>query len=201
MNCRDLRLLHQEICVCSLCPLWESRTLAVPGSGPSPARIMLVGEAPGREEDLQGLPFVGRAGRLLDEALRQAGLERERIFITSVIKCRPPKNRKPKKAEIERCRPYLQAQMEILHPENHLPDGKHGIAGHLGQAGRGILARPDPAGSLSCHLSSRRRPEKQKSHGPVRLRSQEGRRERRKPLDFRAIIERLNSQKRRDIIH
>lgn len=117
MNCRDLRLLHQEICVCSLCPLWESRILAVPGSGPSPARIMLVGEAPGREEDLQGLPFVGRAGRLLDEALRQAGLERERIFITSVIKCRPPKNRKPKKAEIERCRPYLQAQMEILHPK------------------------------------------------------------------------------------
>lgn len=112
----DLPLLNQKICTCQLCPLSLSRKCAVPGCGPSPAQIMLVGEAPGREEDLKGLPFVGRAGRLLDRALAQAGLERSAVFITSVIKCRPPENRKPKKAEVDLCRPYLQAQMDIVHP-------------------------------------------------------------------------------------
>lgn len=77
---------------------------------------MLIGEAPGKEEDLTGRPFVGRAGRLLDEALEQAGLERSELFITSVIKCRPPQNRKPKRAEIVLCLPYLRLQMEILCP-------------------------------------------------------------------------------------
>ncbi len=77
---------------------------------------MLVGEGPGREEDLKGLPFIGRAGRLLDKALSQAGLERSEVFITSVVKCRPPENRKPKKREIDLCHPYLQAQMDIIRP-------------------------------------------------------------------------------------
>ena len=84
---------------------------------PCPARIMLIGEAPGREEDLTGRPFVGRAGKLLDQALAQAGLQRSEVFITSIIKCRPPENRKPKQSEIKACLPYLRAQMEILLPE------------------------------------------------------------------------------------
>ena len=113
----DLRHLNQQICTCHLCPLSQGRKRAVPGSGPAPTDIMLVGEAPGKEEDLTGEPFVGRAGRLLDAALVQAGLERSKVFITSVIKCRPPQNRKPKKAEIDQCRPYLQAQIEFLHPK------------------------------------------------------------------------------------
>ena len=113
----DLRSLDQQILTCHLCSLSEGRKCAVPGSGPAPADIMLVGEAPGKEEDLTGKPFVGRAGRLLDAALVQAGLERSKVFITSVIKCRPPQNRKPKKAEIDQCRPYLQAQIDILHPK------------------------------------------------------------------------------------
>ncbi|MBN1236444.1 MAG: uracil-DNA glycosylase [Methanotrichaceae archaeon] len=117
MNQADLSRLHQQIRACQLCPLCEGRNFAVPGSGPAPAEIMLVGEAPGREEDLKGLPFIGRAGKLLDGALGQAGLERSKVFITSVIKCRPPQNRKPKKAEIDQCRPYLQAQIDILHPK------------------------------------------------------------------------------------
>jgi len=116
-NPADISHLNQQICACRLCSLSEARKQAVPGSGPSPADIMLIGEAPGREEDLTGKPFVGRAGRLLDEALVQAGLDRSKIFITSVIKCRPPENRKPKKAEIDQCRPYLQAQIDILHPK------------------------------------------------------------------------------------
>lgn len=117
MNPIDLPHLDRQICACHLCPLSLGRTQAVPGSGPAPADIMLVGEAPGKEEDLTGKPFVGRAGRLLDGALVQAGLERSKVFITSVIKCRPPQNRKPKKREIDRCRPYLQSQIEILHPK------------------------------------------------------------------------------------
>ncbi len=113
----DLSHLDRQICACCLCSLSDGRNLAVPGSGPAPADIMLVGEAPGKEEDLTGKPFVGRAGRLLDEALEKAGLERSKVFITSVIKCRPPQNRKPEKREIDRCRPYLQSQIEILHPK------------------------------------------------------------------------------------
>jgi uracil-DNA glycosylase len=112
-----LPALHEKICACRLCDLAQERTCAVPGEGPTPARIMLIGEAPGREEDLTGRPFVGRAGRLLDQALAQAGVERSEVFITSIIKCRPPKNRKPKAGEIKVCLPYLMAQIEILKPD------------------------------------------------------------------------------------
>ena len=108
MTHEDLRLLEDQISACRLCQLGENRNRAVPGSGPAPARMMLVGEAPGREEDQSGQPFVGRGGRLLDVALQQAGLNRSEIFITSVIKCRPPNNRKPMKKEMASCLPYLQ---------------------------------------------------------------------------------------------
>jgi uracil-DNA glycosylase len=107
----------------------------VPGSGPARAQIMLVGEAPGREEDLTGKPFVGRAGKLLDAALVQAGLKRANVFITSVIKCRPPQNRKPKKAEIDQCRPYLQAQIDILHPKIICLMGNTALLAILGRQG------------------------------------------------------------------
>jgi len=112
----DLDHLHEKIRVCQLCDLSLNRIKAVPGEGPCPVEIMLVGEAPGREEDLTGRPFVGRAGRLLDAALTEAGLKRFEVFITSVIKCRPPDNRKPKRYEIEACHPYLEAQMKMLGP-------------------------------------------------------------------------------------
>lgn len=112
----DLLALHSTIRSCRLCPLWENRCLAVPGEGPSPSLIMLVGEAPGAEEDQTGRPFIGRAGRLLTAAMGEAGIDRSDVFITSVIKCRPPKNRKPKKCEIEACLPYLGAQMELVKP-------------------------------------------------------------------------------------
>jgi uracil-DNA glycosylase family 4 len=139
MNPVDLSRLDQQICACHLCSLSDGRKRAVPGSGPAPADIMLVGEAPGREEDLTGKPFVGRAGRLLDEALVQAGLERSTVFITSVIKCRPPENRKPKKAEIDQCRPYLQAQIDILHPKIICLMGNTATLAILGKQGVTIL--------------------------------------------------------------
>lgn len=117
MNQNDLAALDLQIRGCHSCPLSENRNLAVPGRGPAPAKIMLVGEAPGREEDMTGKPFVGRAGRLLDAAIELAGLVRSEIYITSVIKCRPPENRKPKKKEIALCIHYLKAQMNIVRPE------------------------------------------------------------------------------------
>jgi uracil-DNA glycosylase family 4 len=112
----DLLALHSKIRTCQLCPLWENRYLAVPGEGPSSSPVMLVGEAPGAQEDQTGRPFVGRAGRLLTMAMTEAGIDRSEVFITSVIKCRPPKNRKPKKSEVEACLPYLEAQMELVKP-------------------------------------------------------------------------------------
>jgi uracil-DNA glycosylase family 4 len=112
----ELDHLHEKIRVCQLCDLSSNRIKAVPGEGPCPVEIMMVGEAPGREEDLTGKPFVGRAGRLLDVALAEAGLKRSEVFITSVIKCRPPDNRKPKRYEIEACHPYLETQMKMLGP-------------------------------------------------------------------------------------
>jgi uracil-DNA glycosylase family 4 len=109
--------LHSRILSCQLCDLASGRTRAVPGEGPCPAPIMLVGEAPGADEDKTGRPFVGRCGKLLDRSLAQAGINRSEVFITSVVKCRPQKNRKPKNAEMDACRPYLQSQIEIVRPQ------------------------------------------------------------------------------------
>jgi DNA polymerase len=106
-----------EVRVCRLCPLWERRRNAVPGEGNPSAEIMVVGEGPGEEEDLQGRPFVGRAGRLLTEALANAGLRREDVFITNVVKCRPPGNREPTPEESKICvEKYLRRQMEAVNP-------------------------------------------------------------------------------------
>jgi DNA polymerase len=135
MTQEDLRLLEDKISSCRLCPLCQGRTNAVPGSGPAPAGMILVGEAPGREEDLSGKPFVGRGGRLLDQALQQAGLDRSEIFITSVIKCRPPNNRKPMKKEMSACLPFLLAQMEIVKPKVVCLMGNTAAAAVLGQQG------------------------------------------------------------------
>ena len=139
MNPVNLSRLNQQIRACDLCSLSKGRKCAVPGSGPAPVDIMLVGEAPGREEDLTGKPFVGRAGRLLDDALAQAGLDRSKLFITSVIKCRPPENRKPKKAEVDQCRSYLQAQIDLLHPKIICLMGNTAALALIGRQGVTIL--------------------------------------------------------------
>jgi uracil-DNA glycosylase family 4 len=112
-----LRLLHEEIISCTKCPLHRTRTNAVPGEGPVDAKIMLVGEAPGAKEDELGRPFVGRSGDLLTELLNKIGLSRDEVFITSVLKSRPPNNRTPTRAEIEVCMPYLNRQFEIINPQ------------------------------------------------------------------------------------
>jgi uracil-DNA glycosylase family 4 len=102
---------------CTRCRLHESRTHAVPGEGPPTARVMVIGEAPGGQEDKEGRPFVGSAGRMLDELLRRSGIRREDCFITNIVKCRPPGNRTPRKDEVETCTShYLSEQVELINP-------------------------------------------------------------------------------------
>ena len=107
----ELVALYREASGCLRCPLHEGRTRVVFGSGNADADLMFVGEAPGQQEDLQGLPFVGRAGKLLDELIGEIGLERGDVFVANVLKCRPPGNRDPQPDEIETCRPYLHRQV------------------------------------------------------------------------------------------
>lgn len=112
-----LEVLAAQIRVCIKCPLSQSRTLAAPGDGKTSARVMLIGEAPGREEDESGHPFVGAAGRFLDQMLEGAGVTREDLFITNIVKCRPPNNRTPRVGEVETCvSNYLLEQIELINP-------------------------------------------------------------------------------------
>lgn len=108
--------LFREVRTCERCPLYETRTQAVFGAGNANADLMFVGEAPGQQEDLQGIPFVGRAGKLLDELLAENGLARDDVFIANVLKSRPPGNRDPQPDEIEACKPYLFRQVELIEP-------------------------------------------------------------------------------------
>jgi DNA polymerase len=113
-----LEELARQISVCVKCPLRESRTIAVPGDGKPSAKVMMIGEAPGREEDQSGHPFVGSAGRFLNEVLEGTGLDRNDFFITNTVKCRPPNNRVPKKLEIDTCTSnYLFEQIQLINPK------------------------------------------------------------------------------------
>jgi uracil-DNA glycosylase family 4 len=114
----ELEKLSSQIKVCTKCPLYKNRKNAVPGEGNWKSRIMIIGEAPGFNEDEQGRPFVGRAGKLLEEFLSSIGKKREDIFITNVVKCRPPNNRQPEEEEIKICTSlYLDKQIELIKPK------------------------------------------------------------------------------------
>ncbi len=112
-----LEEIAEQICSCQRCPLGETRTRAVPGAGPEDAHIMFVGEGPGRDEDLQGEPFVGKAGQVLTKLLQNIGLSREDVFITNIVKCRPPDNRDPHPDEVIACREYLDGQICLIRPK------------------------------------------------------------------------------------
>jgi DNA polymerase len=124
-----------RIRACTLCGLHATRTQAVPGTGPANAAIMIVGEAPGANEDLQGHPFVGAAGKLLDTLLAQIGLSRQDVFITNVLKCRPPMNRDPMPNEAEACLPYLRQQFALVRPKAVLILGRHALQRMLPDVG------------------------------------------------------------------
>lgn len=106
-----------EVAQCRRCPLCDGRTQTVFGVGNPAARVLIVGEAPGKNEDLQGEPFVGAAGKYLNELLALAGLERDEVYIANVLKCRPPSNRDPRPEEIQACTPYLREQTRTIDPE------------------------------------------------------------------------------------
>ena len=112
----ELVTLFNRVRACTKCPLHETRTKAVFGAGNADADLMFVGEAPGAEEDRQGLPFVGRAGQLLNQMLEEISLSRKEVFIANVLKSRPPGNRDPQPPEIEACRPYLFEQVRLIEP-------------------------------------------------------------------------------------
>ena len=123
-----LEELAKRIEQCIDCPLSKTRTKAVPGDGPSTADIMMIGEGPGFHEDRQGLPFVGPAGKFLDQLITSSGLKRKDVFITNVVKCRPPNNRDPLPGEIEACRKHLDEQIEIINPKVIVTLGRFSMA-------------------------------------------------------------------------
>jgi uracil-DNA glycosylase family 4 len=135
MTDEEARALNDDILSCTRCRLSLGRSHAVPGEGPVPARILLVGEAPGEKEDRSGRPFAGRAGAILNHLLASIGLSRNDVFITSILKCRPPKNRDPKGDEISACKPYLDRQIALLRPSIIVPMGRFSAAVIMGQFG------------------------------------------------------------------
>lgn len=119
----EMQKIKRLIDSCQKCSLWETRSHAVTGEGSCSADIMFIGEAPGYNEDKQGRPFVGRAGKVLDEMLASVDLDRNDVFIANILKCRPPNNRNPRKVEIENCTEYLDRQIEIIQPMILVPLG------------------------------------------------------------------------------
>jgi uracil-DNA glycosylase len=120
-----LSVLQKEVRACTRCPLAQTRKTVVFGEGNGRADLVFVGEAPGEEEDAQGRPFVGRAGKFLDQMIQRIGLSRKEVFICNVLKCRPPGNREPEPAEVEMCQGYLFAQLQVIRPKLICTLGRH----------------------------------------------------------------------------
>lgn len=156
-----LERIAREVSVCTKCALHESRKKAVTGEGPADAEVMFIGEGPGFHENEQGRPFVGASGKFLDQLLEQAGLTRSEVFITNVVKCRPPDNRDPQPEELLACSEYLDGQIEAINPSiivtlgrismgRYVPGAKitsvHGQMQNIG--GRFIIPMYHPAAAL-----------------------------------------------------
>lgn len=157
----ELKKVAQEVAVCTRCALHYSRKNAVPGAGPANAEIMFIGEGPGFHENEQGLPFVGAAGKFLDELLQGIGMKRTDVFIGNVVKCRPPGNRDPLPEELSACSEYLARQIQAINPKVIVTLGRYSMAHFLpnakiseihGQAarlkGRLVVAMYHPAAAL-----------------------------------------------------
>jgi uracil-DNA glycosylase family 4 len=129
-----LQQVADEVVVCPKCDLQFSRKNAVPGAGPSNAQVMLIGEAPGFYENEKGLPFVGPAGKFLDELIEKGGMKREDVFITNIVKCRPPGNRDPEQVELEACSNYLERQIAGINPLVIVTLGRYSMARYLPNA-------------------------------------------------------------------
>lgn len=137
---RLMRKIDAEVAICEKCGLWRQRVKSVPGVGNINAEAMFVGEAPGRQEDLRGLPFVGAAGKILDGFMREAEISREKVYITNIVKCKPPGNRNPSSDEISTCTGlYLNRQIQIVRPKFLVMLGRHSTAYFLSNAGIEVL--------------------------------------------------------------
>lgn len=134
--------ITSEISACEKCDLCKTRHKTVPGVGPHNARLVLIGEAPGADEDSSGIPFIGKAGQHLDKILKAAGFKRDEIFICNILKCRPPGNRNPALSEMICCTPYLQRQLRILQPK---------LIGCLGNVAIKFVIGPDAPGITRIH--------------------------------------------------
>jgi uracil-DNA glycosylase len=124
----ELTNLYKDIAVCKRCTLYKTATRPVPGEGPENAEILFIGEGPGFNEDQQGRPFVGAAGKFLEQMLASIGLKREQVYITNVVKHRPPSNREPLPVEIAACSVWLDQQLALLHPKMIVTLGRHSMA-------------------------------------------------------------------------
>lgn len=146
---RELEQVSKGVSACQRCPLFATANRAVAGEGNPNAEIMFIGEAPGKNEDLTGRPFVGAAGKLLDGMLLSIGLAREDVYITSIVKHRPPGNRDPSKIEIEACFPWLQLQIELIKPFIIVALGRHAMnvllpdIGQISAVHGQVFRRPD----------------------------------------------------------
>ena len=130
----ELKKIADAVSSCKKCDLCHSREKGVPGEGPPNAELMFIGEGPGFHENMQGRPFVGAAGELLVELLDGIGLKREQVFITNVVKCRPPGNRDPQPEELMACNPYLEKQLQIINPKVVVTLGRFSMARFIPQA-------------------------------------------------------------------
>ncbi len=161
---KELENVAQEVAQCTKCDLQYSRKNAVPGEGPSDAELLFIGEGPGFHENEQGRPFVGAAGRFLDELLTSINLKRSEVFITNVVKCRPPGNRDPQTEELAACSNYLDRQIHALNPKVIVTLGRFSMARFLPNAkissvhgqgmrirGRLVVAMYHPAAALHQH--------------------------------------------------
>ena len=153
-----LEAIAAEVRACTRCRLAQTRTRAVPGEGHPDTEVMLVGEGPGQTEDQQGRPFVGRAGELLVKLLSTLGWRRQEVFITNIVKCRPPGNRDPEPDEIAACLPYLQRQLEVLDPAVVVTLGRFSMAHfrpgeRITQIHGSAVVAPEGTGARGRHRS------------------------------------------------
>ncbi len=151
---RALEEIDRQVCACTICVLHKFRTRAVPGEGNREAELMFIGEGPGRDEDIQGRPFVGRAGQLLRRIIAAMTFREDEVYITNMVKCRPPENRVPHHEEIEACSPYLVRQIELIRPRvivtlgrtptDYFAPGREGMTARRGRFGdyQGIPVMP-----------------------------------------------------------
>lgn len=158
---KDLAEIAEIVSKCQDCALHQSRIKSVPGEGPENAKILFIGEGPGFHENQQGRPFVGQSGKFLDELLSASGLKREAVFITNIVKCRPPGNRDPQPEELEACAKYLDRQIELINPEIIVTLGRFSMTKYFNQVkisqihgnmkkidGRYVVAMYHPAAAL-----------------------------------------------------